>query len=135
MTAMRDGADLDRLADTPRLAGVPVIVFHGDDDATVHQKNGGDVVRQSIDSFTACSADAQAAMTVMEETGTTRGRGFTRAVHRGKTGAVVAEQWTVHGSGHAWSGGNSDGTYTDAKGPNASLEMLRFFFSTRLAHA
>lgn len=135
MSAMRDGADLVRLADTPRLAGVPIIVFHGDDDDTVHQKNGGDVVRQSIASFTACSPNVDEETTVAEETGQALGRRFTRAVHRGQTGVVVAEQWTVHGAGHAWSGGSADGSYTDTKGPNASQEMLRFFLSTRLAHA
>lgn len=66
-------------------------------------------------------------MAVLEETSESGGRCFIWHTHRTTTGEMVAEHSTIHGTGHAWSGGNRRSTYTDTRGPNASREILRLF--------
>jgi poly(3-hydroxybutyrate) depolymerase len=96
-------------------------------DRTVHVKNSTGIVQQSIDTYLAQTLDEEVELAFSANTGETASRRFTRSVHCGKAGEVVAEHWTLHGAGHAWSGGNRRGSYTDAYGPDASKEMLRFF--------
>jgi poly(hydroxyalkanoate) depolymerase family esterase len=103
-------------------APVPTIVFHGDRDVTVNPVNGEHV--------TAASAGTAKPETTRGRSG--NGREYTRSIYRQGAGEVVAEHWVVHGAGHAWSGGHAKGSYTDPKGPDASEEMLRFFFANRL---
>ncbi len=91
---------------------VPTIVFHGDQDKTVDPRNGANVLGAS---GTRNSATGEC------------GRRYTRTMVTDSAGLVRAEHWLVHGAGHAWSGGSSEGSYTDALGPDASREMLRFF--------
>ncbi len=126
LLAMRTGAAPSPPAAPCAHGAVPVIVFHGDADATVHRTDSGSVIRQFLDSHTQHRRAADAGVAVVAETGRSGGRAFTRHVHRERTGGIVAEEWTVHGAGHAWSGGDARGSYTDACGPNASQEMLRF---------
>lgn len=101
---------------------VPLIVFHGDRDTTVHPSNSEQVILESAD----CNG---AANTVSVERGQVPGgHAYTRTVHRDPTGRVILEHWLVHGAGHAWSGGSTCGSYTDPRGPDAARAMIRFFF-------
>jgi poly(hydroxyalkanoate) depolymerase family esterase len=104
-----------------REAPLPVIVFHGDRDKTVHPCNGEQVLAQCIEWDTTG--------VTIEKGKVPHGRAYTRTVQRNGKGKAIAEQWIVHGAGHAWSGGSLSGSYTDPKGPNASREMLRFFYT------
>jgi poly(3-hydroxybutyrate) depolymerase len=106
---------------------VPLIVFHGDRDHTVHQSNGVDIAQQACDAYSALGGTALSAQTVSGSS--TDGRTFSRTRYANHRGQVQVESWTVHGAGHAWSGGHASGSYTDAKGPDASAEMVRFFLS------
>ena len=101
--------------------GAPLIVFHGDGDATVDHVNLSRLVDQAVGVGSSAPATA---VTSDEVPG---GRAFTRTIHRGPDGSIRVESWTVHGSGHAWSGGSANGSYTDPHGPDASAQMLRFF--------
>ena len=97
---------------------VPTIVFHGDADHTVAAGNGRAIV-----------GDATAgAMQHTTHSGVAPGgRAYTQEVFADAAGRPRVELWTLHGAGHAWSGGSAQGTYTDPSGPDASAEMLRFF--------
>jgi poly(hydroxyalkanoate) depolymerase family esterase len=115
LAAMRGGAASAGVAH-----GVPTIVFHGDADATVHPANGEQVIA-------ACTGTGSSVQTQQVRSG--NARACTRRVHvDAADGRVVAEHWLVHGSPHAWSGGSSRGSYTDSRGPDATSEMVRFFF-------
>lgn len=115
--------------------GVPTIVFHGDVDATVHPSNGEKVASQSARTQASdeCGADKAASPTVERHAGTiAHGHASTRTTFTDGAGAVIVEHWLVHGAAHAWSGGDPRGSYTDASGPDASREMLRFFLDRAL---
>jgi len=113
--AMRSGAAGTRLG-----SAVPTISFHGSADGTVHPRNGAAVVKQALRGHPGVKPAI--------DTGTsTGGRTWRRTSHRKGDGPTLAEHWEVDGAGHAWSGGKAAGSYTDAAGPDASREMLRFF--------
>jgi poly(hydroxyalkanoate) depolymerase family esterase len=121
LLAMRRGA---RPTSTGSGPPVPTIVFHGDQDTTVHPRNADAVAEQA----TAGLKD----VTSRVETGwAPTGRSYRREIMTGADGLVLCERWSVQGAGHAWSGGDTAGSYTDPTGPDASGEMLRFFLDTR----
>ena len=114
-------------------AAVPTIVFHGDHDQTVHPRNGEQVVAAVL-AASASQQDGRSTGARIEQGRSGAGMPFTRALHTDASGDVVVEHWQLHGAGHAWSGGRPEGSYTDASGPDASREMLRFFFDHPRTH-
>jgi poly(3-hydroxybutyrate) depolymerase len=135
LRVMKEGVDAHALPPRQLACSVPIIVFHGDADLTVHPKNGASIVQQFVDSYAAQPWAEPVDISVAIQSGRAGGRRFTRQVHQGKGAQVVAEHWTINGGGHAWSGGVRAGSYTDVAGPNVSSEMLQFFLRHRLPRA
>ncbi|MDO9286170.1 MAG: PHB depolymerase family esterase [Aquabacterium sp.] len=111
---------------------VPTIVFHGDRDHTVQSINGAEIVRQAQEAHRVELADA-AWRSSTHRGSSPGGRSYSRTVHATASGEPQIEFWTVHGAGHAWSGGSAKGSFTDDAGPDASAEMVRFFLALPLA--
>ena len=102
---------------------VPLIVFHGDADRTVAPANGAALVEQAARAAGAVKAHP-------EQSVAGNGRSCTRTLYTTPLGDPLVEYWQIHGAGHAWAGGSTQGTYTDPQGPDASAEMVRFFLQT-----
>jgi poly(hydroxyalkanoate) depolymerase family esterase len=107
---------------------VPTIVFHGDRDHTVQHSNAAEIIQQATDAHVA-AAGMSALQASTQRATAPGGRSYSRTVHADASGQPRLEAWTLHGAGHAWSGGDASGTYTDASGPDASAEMVRFFLA------
>lgn len=134
LCAMNDGKGQLRLpaafSDGDQLSVVPLIVFHGDADDVVHPRNSDQI-----------SAMRRLAVGALDEThppvsteiaSVENCHAYTRQIFRDRNGLSIGEQWLVHGLGHAWSGGHASGTHTDARGPHATQEILRFFGQSAL---
>lgn len=101
---------------------LPLIVFHGDQDAIVAPANAAGLIDHVL---AAGSADRrQDVVTTGQVPG---GYAYTRTCYQDLAGTALAERWTIHHGGHAWSGGVPHGSYTDPRGPDASAEFIRFF--------
>jgi poly(hydroxyalkanoate) depolymerase family esterase len=101
---------------------VRTIVFHGSADRTVHPSNADRIIA-------AARARAEEGEVRRVEGRSPSGRTYTRTIALTPDGAAAAELWLIEGAGHAWSGGQAAGSYTDPAGPDASAEMVRFFLN------
>ncbi len=107
----------------PPARPLPLIVFHGDRDATVAPANAAGLIDHVL------AAGSPGAVPTAVTTGgqVAGGHAYTRTSYQNPAGTILAERWTIHQSGHAWSGGVPHGSYADPRGPDASAEFIRFF--------
>ncbi len=115
-TAMRQGTN----ARVPHARSViPAIVFHGEQDSTVHPSNADAVIEQA--------AGAVRLKTRVLSGQVPGGHSYRQTLYVDASGATMIELWSIAGAGHAWSGGSPAGSFTDPRGPDATRQMLRFF--------
>lgn len=119
------GAPVD-ISGSNTVRSVPVILFHGDRDTTVNPRNAEHLLAQATAGMRD-GTDGSTLLATVRRGKVPEGHSYTRVTHRDAKDRPVVERWTVHGLGHAWSGGSALGSYTDPKGPDASAEMMRFF--------
>ena len=112
---------------------VPTIVFHGTSDKTVALTNGDQAVQQWMATNKLASHNTYC-VDFARPTSVTTGRvdvpggySYITATWDDEHDEAVQVYWKVSGMGHAWSGGNPAGSYTDPRGPDASLAMYNFF--------
>lgn len=122
MLAMRNGAAAATMPVAVSEPSPPVrrIIFQGDADQTVHPSNALMIVAAAIGSAENPEKVIKSAV---------KGRNYSRSSFTGRDGALLLELWMIEGAGHSWSGGRVAGSYTDAKGPDASAQMIRFFLT------
>ena len=113
----------------------PLIVFHGDADTTVHAHNAEQLIQAQLAALAGAQGGTQHTVQTVHRGESPGGRGYTRTVYARPaepTGAVVAEHWLLHHTGHAWAGGHASGSHTDPAAVDATAEMLCFFLAHRL---
>ncbi|MGB8507826.1 MAG: PHB depolymerase family esterase [Pyrinomonadaceae bacterium] len=135
MVAAQSPVVAGKRASRPRLRPLRVIVFQGTLDTVVRPVNGEQVISQwaQANDLLDDARDNNSVDDTPDNTskGTVpNGHDFTRSIYADAAGQPLMEKWLVQGMKHAWSGGSTAGTYTDAQGPNAGEEIWRFFEQT-----
>jgi poly(hydroxyalkanoate) depolymerase family esterase len=108
---------------------LPVFVIHGGQDQVLVPLNGAQAARQWF--LTNALALGQPLDTTSGATDLSEreegGYRVTSATYRSKAGVPLAVLQIVKELGHAWSGGSTEGTFTDARGPDATERIFDFF--------
>jgi len=115
---------------------ITLLVTHGSADITVWPVNGQQVVAQAAKNFDLTLGNGQSKGYITSKPTNTSsgqvpgGHSYTTNTYADTLdGDVLITYIVVDGMVHAWSGGDSAGTYTDPQGPDASKIMIELFYS------
>jgi poly(hydroxyalkanoate) depolymerase family esterase len=120
---------------------MPVIVVHGDRDATIPYRCGQQALTQWLRTDSLILEHQRRAALPRGPTGVshanvTGGHPYTVLSYADRSGCVIAQFWSIHGMGHYWSGGSADPSsarYSDPRGPSAAAASWAFFSRWRLS--
>jgi poly(hydroxyalkanoate) depolymerase family esterase len=113
---------------------IPSIVVHGRADRTVAPVNAEQVLQQSM-TANRLAAPETCDFDIARPSATRRGEvdgghAYVRSRWMDRRGALMHELLSVDGLDHAWSGGARNGSHADARGPDATEAIWRFFEAT-----
>ena len=132
ISAMKKGVRIDSemLADsywnTHEVLPPPLIVLHGDKDETVTAKNATSMVKL-WEKIYESAPQANALERVEAEVPTAENARSYSLIDQRREGQTVISGLRIHGLAHLWSGGDATLPFNDAKGPNASELIWKFF--------
>jgi len=104
----------------------PLIVLHGDKDETVTEKNATSMVKLWETLYESEPQTGPLTRVDREIASAEQTRSYTHIDHQ-REGQTVISGMRIHGLAHLWSGGDASLPFNDAKGPDASELIWKFF--------
>ena len=107
------------------VAFVPALVIHGEEDATVHPRNAGQIIEQqrAFAHYAGGVSDPLVESPELRLSGSLRAYRQQDYLHHER---ILLRRIIVEGMGHAWSGGDERYAFNDAAGPDASRLVWDF---------
>jgi poly(3-hydroxybutyrate) depolymerase len=90
--------------------------------------NGGQVAKQWVATNNLAGTQLPSSPSNKTQAQKPGGRSYTIEDYN-QNGQTYVRFLKIEGMPHAWSGGSSQGTYTDPSGPDASAMIAQYFFS------
>ena len=132
ISAMEKGVRVDpeALADsywnTHEVTPPPLIIVHGNADETVTERNATGLMKVWEKLLETAPQATPLAREAREFESTESSRAYSQ-IDLQREGRIVVRSLRIHGLAHAWSGGDAELPFNDAKGPDASVAIWKFF--------
>jgi poly(hydroxyalkanoate) depolymerase family esterase len=132
ISAMEKGVriDVDALADsywnTHEVSPPPLMILHGNADETVTERNATGLMKLWEKLFESAPQATPLTREEREFERSEAARAYSQ-VDLQREGRIVVRSLRIHGLAHDWSGGDAELPFNDAKGPDASVAIWKFF--------